>query len=100
MAALDVIYLSAATLWIVVVLAAACIGYRFFTRYRGRRRQVSRVLDVVLMPVRLRTWRGPRSGLRWHVEQVLVGVLPGALDAPRRRTGRGSRWVYRWQRPW
>jgi hypothetical protein len=100
MAAVEMIYLLAAALWIAVVLAAAWIGYRFFTRYRGRRRQLDRMLDVVLMPVRLRTWRGPRSGFRWHVEQVLVGVLPGVVDAPRRRTGRGWREPHRWPRPW
>ncbi|HYO04895.1 MAG TPA: hypothetical protein VET27_24685 [Mycobacterium sp.] len=100
MAAVEVIYLLAATLWIAVVLAAVCIGYRFMVKFRARRRRVSRVLGVVRIPGRLWTWQGPRSGIRWNIDRVLASVLPDARDVPRRKVARGPRQAYRRQRRW
>ncbi len=98
MAAVEVIYLLAATLWIGVVLAALCIGVRFVLKFRARRRRINRVLDVVRIPVRLCTWQGPGSGIRWNINQVLVSILAEALDVPRKKVARGSRLAHQRQR--
>ncbi len=55
MAAVEVIYLVAATLWIGVVVAALCIGIRLVLKFRARRRRVNRFLDIVWIPVLLCT---------------------------------------------
>jgi hypothetical protein len=66
MAAVEVIYLVAATLWIGIVLAALCIGIRLVLKFRARRRRVNQFLDIVWIPVLLCTGQGPRrrSGIR------------------------------------
>jgi hypothetical protein len=63
MAAVQVIYVVAASLWIFVVLAALCIGCRFIVKFHKRRRRMSRLLDVVRVPIEIGT-RGV-SFLRW-----------------------------------
>lgn len=60
MAAVEVIYLVAATLWIGVVVAALCIGIRLVLKFRARRRRVNRFLDIVWIPVLLCTGQGQR----------------------------------------
>ena len=55
MAAVEVIYLLAASLWIGIVVAALCIGVRVVMKLRARRRRMNRFLDVVWTPVRLCT---------------------------------------------
>jgi hypothetical protein len=76
MAAVDVIYLLAASLWIVVVVAALCIGVRVALKFRARRRRMHRLLGLV---------RGRASGTRWRLDQVVMGVVADALDVPRRK---------------
>jgi len=53
MAAFEVIYVLAATLWILTVVAALCIGVRFMAEFRRRQRRMNRLLDVVRVPIRL-----------------------------------------------
>jgi hypothetical protein len=60
MAAVEVIYLVAATSWIGVVLAALGIGIRLVVKFRARRRRVNRLLDIVWRPVQLCTGQGQR----------------------------------------
>jgi Flp pilus assembly protein TadB len=64
MAAVEVIYLLAASLWIGVVVAALCIGVRMVVKFRARRRRMNRLLDLVWTPVRLCTGRPQRRGKR------------------------------------
>jgi hypothetical protein len=63
MAAFQVIYVVAASLWIFVVLAALCIGCRFMAKLHNRRRRISRLFDVVRVPNQIGT-RGVLF-LRW-----------------------------------
>lgn len=95
MAAVEVIYLLAATLWIVVVLAALGIGYRFMVKFRAKRRRINRILDVVRIPVRLCTSQGPEARIPWNINHLLVSVFAEALDVPRKKVARGSRQVHR-----
>lgn len=53
MTALELVYLVAATLWIVVVTAAAVIGVRVLVKVRARRRRINQLLGVVRLPVAL-----------------------------------------------
>ncbi|BBZ58973.1 hypothetical protein MMON_02740 [Mycolicibacterium monacense] len=47
------IYLVAATLWIVVVVAALGIGVRVMLKVRARRRRMNQLLAVVRFPLLL-----------------------------------------------
>lgn len=51
MAVVEVIYAVAATLWIVVVMAALCVSFVVIAKYRKRRRRVNRLLHAMRMPV-------------------------------------------------
>lgn len=51
MAAFEVIYVVAASLWIFVVLAALGIGCHFLVKFRKRRRRMNRLFDVVRVPI-------------------------------------------------
>lgn len=51
------IYLVAATLWIVVVLAALGIGARVVLKMRARRRRMNQILALVRLPLLLAGWR-------------------------------------------
>jgi hypothetical protein len=79
MAAIEVIYLVAATLWIGVVLAALCIGIRLVVKFRARRRRVNRLIDIVRIPVLLCTGqpqrRRPRRGARGQPVTRIIGSL-------------------------
>jgi hypothetical protein len=92
MAAVEVIYLLAAVLWIGAALTALCLGCLVVVKFRARRRRINRLLDALRMPLGLITWwgRGQRSGIRWHVNQMLVSFLADALDIPRKQVARGS----------
>ena len=74
MAAVEVIYLAAAILWIGVVVAALCIGVRFAMKFRARRRRMNRILDVVRVPARMYTG---------------LSRLADALDVPPKQIARG-----------
>ena len=45
------VYLVAATLWIVVVLAAVGVGVRVALKVRARRRRMNQLLAVVRLPL-------------------------------------------------
>ena len=47
MTVIEVIYLVAATLWILVVVGAVAVGGRYLLKLRARRRRVTRLLDSV-----------------------------------------------------
>ncbi len=66
MGAVEVIYLVAASLWIVVVVTVACIGVRVALKLRARRRRVQRLLDLVL---------GRGTGRSWRVDQRVLTAL-------------------------
>lgn len=51
MAAVEVIYVVAASLWILVVLAALVIGCHFMVKFRMRRRRMNRLFDAVRVPI-------------------------------------------------
>ncbi|BCI54676.1 hypothetical protein NIIDNTM18_39540 [Mycolicibacterium litorale] len=51
MAVVEMIYLVAAILWIVVVVAAVGIGVRIGLRMRARRRRMNQLLAVVRLPL-------------------------------------------------
>lgn len=51
MAVVEVIYLVAATLWILVVTAAVCIGARYFLKLRARRRRMNGLIDGVCLSI-------------------------------------------------
>lgn len=51
------IYLVAATLWIVVVVAALGIGVRVMLKVRARRRRMNQLLAVMRFPLLLAGWR-------------------------------------------
>ncbi|WP_157546108.1 hypothetical protein [Mycobacterium sp. IS-1742] len=51
MTAVEMIYLVAATLWIVVVVAALGIGVRLMIKLRARRRRMNQILAVVRLPL-------------------------------------------------
>ena len=53
MAVVETIYLVAATLWILVVTAALCIGARVVVKLRRRRRRVHRLLRIALLPLEI-----------------------------------------------
>ncbi|MCW2512020.1 MAG: hypothetical protein JWR11_1062 [Mycobacterium sp.] len=79
MAAVDVIYLLAAILWIGVVLAALAVGIRVAVKFRARRRRINRVLAAVRMPVRLVMWQ----------DGLLANLIADTLDVPRKQVARG-----------
>lgn len=47
----ETIYLVAATLWIVVVVAGACVGVRVALKIRARRRRMNQLLALVRLPL-------------------------------------------------
>jgi hypothetical protein len=49
----EMVYLVAATLWIVVVVAALGIGVRVLLKVRARRRRMNQLLAVVRLPLLL-----------------------------------------------
>lgn len=49
----EMIYLVAATLWIVVVVTVACVGVRVMLKIRARRRRMNQLLAVVRLPLLL-----------------------------------------------
>ncbi|MBS9534696.1 hypothetical protein KIH27_13970 [Mycobacterium sp. M1] len=51
MTVIETIYLVAATLWILVVVAALAIGGRYLLKLRARRRRVTRLIDSVRLSV-------------------------------------------------
>ncbi|RAV01853.1 hypothetical protein DQP56_06835 [Mycolicibacter senuensis] len=51
MAVVEVIYLVAATLWILVVTAAVCVGGRYFLKLRARRRRINRLIGGVRLSI-------------------------------------------------
>lgn len=53
MAVVEVIYVVAASLWILVVLVALGIGCRFMVKFRKRRRRMNGLFDVVRVPIQL-----------------------------------------------
>ncbi|TPG35928.1 hypothetical protein [Mycolicibacterium hodleri] len=93
MAAVEVIYLLAAILWIGVVLSALCLGLRFMLKWRAKRRRINRMLGLVNLPVRLTTLpvSGSRSGIRWNVNQLLSIGFAEAFGASREKVARRSR---------
>jgi hypothetical protein len=73
MAAVEVIYLVAATLWIGVVVAALSIGVRLVLKFRARRRRMNRFIDIVWIPVLLCTGQGQRRRSRFGRPRAVRG---------------------------
>ncbi|MEZ0051603.1 hypothetical protein ABIA30_002611 [Mycobacterium sp. MAA66] len=55
MAAFEVVYVVAASLWIFVVLAAVGIGCRFMVKFRKRRRRMNLLFEVARVPIHFGT---------------------------------------------
>ncbi|WP_197376659.1 hypothetical protein [Mycolicibacterium baixiangningiae] len=53
MAAVETVFLVAAILWIVVVVAAVCVGVRVMLKLRARRRRVNHLLALTRVPLLL-----------------------------------------------
>lgn len=51
MSVVEAIYLVAAVLWIVVVVAAACIGGHYLVKLRARRRQLTGLIDTLRLSI-------------------------------------------------
>ncbi|WP_024441124.1 MULTISPECIES: hypothetical protein [unclassified Mycobacterium] len=51
MSVVEAIYLVAAVLWIVVVVAAACVGGHYLVKLRARRRQVTGLIDTLRLSI-------------------------------------------------
>ena len=88
MTAVEMIYLTAAILWIGVVVAALGLGLRFMLKWRAKRRRITRILNLVNLPIRLGGLPvvGPRSGTRWTANQLLSIVFAEALGVRTRRS--------------
>ena len=84
MGAVEVIYLVAASLWIVVVVTVACIGVRLVLKLRARRRRVQRMLDLVL-------GRGLGSGVRLDQRVLTALGMPAARAVSGRPRARRKR---------
>ncbi|MCV7418703.1 hypothetical protein [Mycolicibacterium litorale] len=53
MAMVEMVYLVAATMWIVVVVAAVAVGVRVMLKMRARRRRMNQILAIVRLPLLL-----------------------------------------------
>ena len=93
MAAVEVIYLLAAILWIGVVMAALCLGLRLMVKWRAKRRRINRILRLVNLPV----WRGglpvggSKPGMRWNANQLPSILFAEALGARHEKVAPRSR---------
>jgi hypothetical protein len=78
MAVFEVIYTVAATLWILVVVAALCIACRVMAKLRTRQRRINRLFGVLHVPIVigkhgvLFLWLCERAGRRYsgHVQPL------------------------------
>lgn len=99
MSVVEVIYLVAAVLWIVVVVAAACIGGHYLIKLRARRRQVTGLIDTVrlsleraIVPYRAVAAGGAAvlrrvvagSGVFGSIAQLMISSSPPARIAANR----------------
>lgn len=99
MSVVEAIYLVAAVLWIVVVVAAACVGGHYLVKLRARRRQVTRLFDTVRLSIEraIVPYRGvaaggaaalqrvvAASGALASVAQLMISSSPSARSAASR----------------
>lgn len=99
MSVVEAIYLVAAVLWIVVVVAAACVGGHYLVKLRARRRQVTGLMDTVRLSVErvIGPYRavavGGAAALQWvvvgfgalgTVAQLMISSSPSARSAASR----------------
>lgn len=99
MSVVEAIYLVAAVLWIVVVVAAACIGGHYLVKLRARRRQVTGLIDTVrlsieraIVPYRALAVGGAvvlqrvvaGSGVLGSIVQLMMTSIPSARIAAKR----------------
>lgn len=89
MAAFEVIYLVAATSWILVVTTALCIGVRCMVKLRHRRRRMNRLIDGVRLPIQIGAAAVATAGTAVGVLQRLISAhgpaLRLALPSPSKR---------------
>lgn len=90
MAAVEVIYLVAAALWIFVVVAALCIGGRYLLKLRARRRRMNRLIDGVRLSIEravgpYRAVAGGGAALLQRLVDVLGPDARTALSSERGR---------------
>jgi len=90
-AVIEAIYLVAAMLWIVVVLAAVAIGGRYLLKLRARRRRVNRLINSVRLPVGRAV--GPYRAAAVRSAALLLRVAVDVREAanPDRPGGRRAR---------
>lgn len=90
MAAVEVIYLVAATLWILVVVAALCVGGHYLLKLRARRRRVTGLIASVRLSVERAVgpcWAVAAGGAA-IVQRVVGGFGPDVLTALSSSRGR------------
>lgn len=79
MSVVEAIYLVAALLWIVVVVAAACIGGHYLVKLRARRRQVTGLIDTVRLSIErvISPYRAVATGGTAALQRAasVIGVL-------------------------
>ncbi|WP_409428636.1 hypothetical protein [Mycobacterium sp. SMC-11] len=76
MSVVEVIYLVAAMLWIVIVVAAACIGGHYMVKLRARRRRVTGLIDTVRLPIEriIGPYRALAAGGAAVLQRVVSGI--------------------------
>lgn len=90
MAVVQVIYLVAAMLWIIVVVAALCIGGHYMLKLRARRRRMKGLIDSVRLSVEraVGPYRAVAGGSVVLLQRLVDGLGPdvrAALSSPRGR---------------
>lgn len=88
MSVVEVIYLVAAMLWIVVVVAAACIGGHYMVKLRAKRRRVTGLIDTVRLSIErvIGPYRALAAGgaavlqrvSQWHIARLAAALSQAA----------------------
>jgi hypothetical protein len=75
MSVVEAIYLVAAVLWILVVVAAACVAGHYLVKLRARRRQVTGLFDTVRLLIEraIDPYRAVAAGGAAAFQRVLAG---------------------------
>ncbi|BBY34660.1 hypothetical protein [Mycolicibacter minnesotensis] len=75
MSVVEAIYLVAAVLWILVVVAAAGVGGHYLVKLRARRRQVTGLFDTVRLSIEraIDPYRAVAAGGAAVVQRVVSG---------------------------
>ncbi|MEB3021181.1 hypothetical protein [[Mycobacterium] crassicus] len=80
MTVVEVIYVVAATLWILVVVAAACVGGRYLLKLRARRRRINGLIDNMRLSLEraIGPYRAVAGGFAALLQRLVDGLGPDA----------------------